>query len=361
MTSGSGYHVPRDRLQKMLGDHLNRNIEVFPIVATSLFQAKQFLYDGTSSEDGCQPNGASPTYYTIFLSLPFFSMLVERPNTRKKQGWLDSATANQDDHDRRTSFPFSPLHNEALAEESRYPEPFYMDCRCGGGNISARGSEEGSEGHRERTYKRRQLSHIRGCSVQISNEIPLGILGGRERTPCRQATNSCLKDNFLRLPIPSCLTSCSHPTATGIPKDSFSFGRKQHGDNLPGYSWDNILGGIACMTVERGTVEVRAVHKFTVIDNPQPEGQTGQTRLDGSSARELIDTKKNDTPAAFLRDRAHDTRVLVLNWYQRGLLARYIPYDQPSQIMRVETKVYLALGRVPVLWVYCYEGDEVRR
>ncbi|SJK99304.1 uncharacterized protein ARMOST_02597 [Armillaria ostoyae] len=101
----------------------------------------------------------------------------------------------------------------------------------------------------------------------------------------------------------------------GIPKDSFSFGRKQHGDNLPGYSWDNILGGIACMTVERGTVEtsnqprssllniaqVRAVHKSTVIDNPQPESRTGQTRLDGSSARELIDTKKNDTPAVSSR------------------------------------------------------------
>ncbi|SJK99303.1 uncharacterized protein ARMOST_02596 [Armillaria ostoyae] len=101
MTSGSGYHVPRDRLQK--------------------------IYKFVSSE-------------AVFVRRHISASALIRVEFRRWLGWLDSATANQDDHDRRTSFPFSPLHHEALAEESRYPESFYMDCRCGGGNISARGS-----------------------------------------------------------------------------------------------------------------------------------------------------------------------------------------------------------------------------
>ncbi len=107
--------------------------------------------------------------------------------------------------------------------------------------------------------------------------------------------------------------------------------RLQHGDKLPVYCRDKMRGCIPCLTVECGTVEtglpanrpilrlkatvlgntrskqprssllniaqLRAVHKLTAIDISQLESRTSETRLDGSSSRELIDTKKNDTYA----------------------------------------------------------------
>ncbi|KAK0442566.1 hypothetical protein EV421DRAFT_2019384 [Armillaria borealis] len=207
---------PKDGLQKMFVDHLNRNIEVFRIIATNLFVVQRCLacacppflrrHNGycqvfspsgvfvvtsaassrrASHAQGClletkpvehiqicgcwgdflrmigQPNGVSPTYYTIFLSLPFVSLLVEKshqrrvsflqhqgppgfkptshskaamnstpflarlgrygPGPRKKHGWLDSAAFNQDDYDGRTSFL-----------------PVFTAASRGWGNISAR-------------------------------------------------------------------------------------------------------------------------------------------------------------------------------------------------------------------------------
>ncbi len=48
-----------------------------------------------------------------------FDFFVPLLNSRKRHGWLDSAAANQDHYDGRTSF--SPLHREDQVEESHYP------------------------------------------------------------------------------------------------------------------------------------------------------------------------------------------------------------------------------------------------
>ncbi|PBK83835.1 hypothetical protein ARMGADRAFT_1037646 [Armillaria gallica] len=134
---------------------------------------------------------------------------------------------------------------------------------------------------------------------------------------------------------------CQHP-GEGLGVDSTTVGdkrpgyRQQHGDKLPVYCRDNMRRCIACMTVECGTVvtgllanrptlrlkaavpgntrskqprssllniaQVRAVYKPTAIDISQLESRMSQTHLDGSSSRELIDTKKNDT---FARSSLH--------------------------------------------------------